>query len=97
MGEMAHEVIKKHFPELMMVVATGDILAHLYSEGMVDDSTFDLVTTPNATMSSIQKGTTVLKRVQNSLKVAPDKFDALCRILKFEGDHAELADKLKGS
>ena len=95
-GEAAHEAIKRHFPSLVHVVATGDILTHLYSRGMVDDSTFDIVTSPTATLSSSQKGIAVLKSVQISVKAKPEKLDVLCRILKSEGDQAELANELAG-
>ena len=97
-GEAAHEAIKKHFPSLVDVVATGDILTHLYSRGMVDDSTFDVVTSPTATLSSSQKGIAVLKSVQITVKAKPDswKFDVLCSILKSEGNQAELANELAG-
>lgn len=96
-GEAAHETIKRLFPSLMKVVATGDTLIHLYSNGMVDDSTFDIVTSPNATLSNTQKGINVLKSVQISVQAKPEKFDTFCRILKSEGDQAKLADELAGS
>ena len=96
-GEIAHEAIKRHFPSLMKVVATGDIVPHLYSKGMLDESTFDIVTSPNATISSSQKGTIILKSVQSSVQVKPEKFDTFCRILKSEGDQSDLADELTGS
>lgn len=95
-GEAAHEAIKRHFPSLVDVVATGDILTHLYSKGVVDDSTFDVVTSPTATLSSSQKGIAVLKSVQITVKAKPEKFDVLCSILKSEGNQAELANELAG-
>ena len=95
-GEAAREAIKRHFPFLTNVVATGDILTHLYSKGMVDDSTFDIVTSPTATLSNSQKGIAILKSVQISVQAKPEKLDVFCRILKSEGDQAELAYELAG-
>ena len=96
-GQKAREAIKKHFPSLMNVVATEVVLAHLYAAGMVDDSTFDVVTSHNVALSNNQKGTAVLKSIQSTVQVKPDKFNKLCQILKSEGDHEELADELAGT
>ena len=96
-GRAAHQAIKKHFFLLMNAVVTGDIIVHLYSEGMVDDSTFDVVTSRSAVMSSQQRGTEVLKNVQAKVQAKPDKFKKFCEILKSDGDHTDLADKLSGS
>ena len=98
-GEAAHEAIKRHFPSLMNVVTSGDIVPHLYAKGLLDESTFDIVTSPQATISSTQKATAIVKSIQKSVQAKPEKFDTFCLILKSKelADQAELAREIAGT
>lgn len=94
-GEAAHKAIRKHFPSLMKVVATGDIVENLYAEEVIDESTFEVVTATNAVLSNKQKGTKVLKDVQILVSSKPDAFDTFCKIVSSDGQHKDLVMNLK--
>ena len=94
-GEAAYRAIRKHFPSLMKVVATGDIVETLYAEEIVEESTFEVVTTTNSNLSSKQKGTKILKDVQIAVESKSYAFETFCRVLKQEGQ-AELSCQLQG-
>lgn len=94
-GEAAHKAIRKHFPSLMKIVATGDIVENLYADEIVEESTFEVVTAPSSVLSNKQKGTKVLKDVQITVNAKSEKFETFCNILKSEG-HSDIVLKLKG-
>ena len=94
-GEAAHKTLRKHFPTLMKIVATGDVVETLYSEEIIEESTFEVVTAPATLMTNKQKGTKVLKDVQVSVHSKPKAFEMFCRVLKSEG-HDDVVVKLKG-
>ena len=94
-GEAAHKAIRKHFPTLMKVVATGDIVENLYANEIIEESTFEVVTAPTSTLSNKQKGTKILKDVQITVNAKPKHFQTFCDVLKAEG-HPDLVLKLKG-
>ena len=94
-SEAAHKAIRKHFPQLSRVVATGDIPDHLYAEEVIEESTFEVVTDTNVPLTNKQKGTKILKNVQIVVHSKLKAFDNFCRILKSEG-HPDIVLKLRG-
>ena len=94
-GEAAYKAVRKHFLSLAKVVATGDIVERLYEEEIVDDSTLEIVTATNTTLTNKQKGSKILQDVQISVESKPSTFDTFCRILKSEG-REELSHQLRG-
>lgn len=94
-GEAAHKALRKHFPALMKVVASGDIVENLYAEEIIDESTFEVVTTPGTLLSNKQKGTRILKDVQVSVSSKPKAFETFCQFLKSEG-HTDIVLRLRG-
>lgn len=94
-GEAAHKALRKHFPTLMKIVASGDIVENLYAEEIIEESTFEVVTAPGTLMINKQKGTKILKDVQVSVHSKPKAFETFCRVLKSEG-HDDIVVKLKG-
>ena len=94
-GEAAHKTLRKHFPTLMKIVASGDIVETLYAEDIIEESTFEVVTASNSTLMNKQKGTKILKDVQISVHSKPKAFEIFCRVLKSEG-HDDIVVKLKG-
>lgn len=95
-GEAAHKTLRKHFPTLMKIVASGDIVENLYAEEIIEESTFEVVTAPGTVMANKQKGTKILRDVQVSVHSKPKAFDIFCRVLKSEG-HDDIVIKLKGT
>ena len=95
-GEAAHKTIRKHFPTLMKIVATGDIVENLYAEEIIEESTFEIVTAINATMSNKQKGTKILKDVQIVVHSKPEHFETFCKVLEAEKNHTDAVQNLKG-
>ena len=94
-GEAAHKTLRKHFPTLMKIVASGDIVENLYAEEIIKESTFEVVTAPSTVISDKQKGTKIIKDVQVSVHSKPKAFEAFCQILKSEG-HDDVVSKLQG-
>lgn len=95
-GEAAHKTIRKYFPTLMKIVATGDIAETLYAEEIIDESTFEIVTAINTVMSNKQKGTKILKDVQAVVHSKPEQFETFCKILEAEKNHRDIVQNLKG-
>ncbi len=94
-GEAAHKTLRKNFPTLMKIVASGDIVENLYAEEIIEESTFEVVTAPGTLMTNKQKGTKVIKDVQVSVHSKPKAFETFCQVLKSEG-HDDVVSKLKG-
>ena len=95
-GEAAHKTIRKHFPTLMKIVATGDIVETLYAEEIIEESTFEIITAINTVMSNKQKGTKILKDVQIAVHSKPEHFETFCKILEAEKNHTDVVQNLKG-
>ena len=70
-------------------------MENLYSEEIVEESTFEIVTATNSTLSTKQKGNKILKDVQMSVESKSDSFEIFCRILKQEGQ-GEISCQLQG-
>ena len=94
-GEAAHRTLRKHFPILMKIIASGDIVENLYAEEIVEESTFEVVTGSGTLMTNKEKGTKILKDVLVSVRSKPKAFEIFCRVLKSEG-HGDIVGKLEG-
>ena len=94
-GQAAYKAIRKHFPSLMKVVATGDIVDHLYAEEVIEQSTHEVVTDAGNALSTKQKGNKVLKDVQVSVESKSEAFQIFCGVLQSEGQE-ELSHLLQG-
>ena len=93
-NKAADKAMKKIFLKLIRAVTRGEIVVNLYSEGLIDEETFDKAI--SQTQTSKHKGAMIVREVQSSIKLKPSSFSVFIKILRDEDVTKEVAQSLEG-
>ena len=95
-GSAATNAIRKNYGLLHKAVTIGDIPMSLYSEGMIEENTFQQITTPGNGLTDADKGHLILKNVKKMVQIDPSRIELFCMILNSQEGAKKVASTLHG-
>lgn len=95
-GRLASRALKKNFLRLSRALVVRDIPSTIYEEDLISEELLDsILSAPTGKRSSSGGGARLVREIQEKVQAEPDRFDALCRILRKNG-LGDLAHSLSG-
>ena len=92
---LAHSVLKGLFQPLCEAVTRSEsTFVSLYSKGILDEDTFEAVTSQHLTCTA--KGIKIVRAVQKAVRIKVDAFEQFCAILDEDPIAKELVQELRG-
>ena len=93
-GRLASRTLKKNFLRLSKALVAGDMPLTIYEEDFISEELLDIILSAPKS-SSLGGGARLVREIQEKVQAEPDRFDALCQILR-KNRFGDLAQSLNG-